>query len=340
MNILHVNEFWAPGGVETVIRNLVADAWYNPQVYVFNSNYAFPPPDCPFTVNNVMIPDRLTQWADIIHFHSPWHIGDYTKKNKVVVTSHNISLPKGFDSRLLKDIDRVVTVSEASVNAIRRVVDEDFRLDVIPSGVDTKKIQQARGARVGWADLLSMPDYGSIFLWVGRIGSHAKNFGLLLEIVQNTNFHFVVIGDEYLAGYEPGLSPQEVSLFNSLKTDGRISHMPYLSSGDLYSLYKSVDGVISTSRYEGFGLVIAEAMAAGQLVIVPDTPALNELVTTDSGILFRSDPCAHSWEGTFDLPEEEKNRRRANAQKRAENWDIELVSDKYYKLYEEILCGS
>jgi glycosyltransferase involved in cell wall biosynthesis len=54
--------------------------------------------------------------------------------------------------------------------------------------------------------------------------------------------------------------------------------LPYLNSIELAQLYSSVDALIFPSRLEGFGLVVAEAMACGLPVIIANSSALTELV--------------------------------------------------------------
>ncbi|GLE06529.1 hypothetical protein PINS_up015855 [Pythium insidiosum] len=47
------------------------------------------------------------------------------------------------------------------------------------------------------------------------------------------------------------------------------------------------------SVMEGYGHYINQARAAGGLILAPDTPPMNELVTEDSGVLISSQPTAH-----------------------------------------------
>ncbi|KAJ0395745.1 hypothetical protein ATCC90586_001786 [Pythium insidiosum] len=47
------------------------------------------------------------------------------------------------------------------------------------------------------------------------------------------------------------------------------------------------------SAMEGYGHYINQARAAGGLILAPDTPPMNELVTSDSGVLIPSRPTAH-----------------------------------------------
>lgn len=60
------------------------------------------------------------------------------------------------------------------------------------------------------------------------------------------------------------------------KRNGRIVRLGHVGERDLIALYAASAGVIQPSLYEGFGLTVIEAMAAGAPCIVADTPALVE----------------------------------------------------------------
>ena len=60
------------------------------------------------------------------------------------------------------------------------------------------------------------------------------------------------------------------------KRGGRIVRLGHVGERDLIALYAASSGVVQPSLYEGFGLTVIEAMAAGAPCIVADTPALVE----------------------------------------------------------------
>ncbi len=71
------------------------------------------------------------------------------------------------------------------------------------------------------------------------------------------------------------------SIFQEIKerNEGiKITLMGYLSDEELLSLYSSVDAFVYPSLYEGFGLPVLEAMAAGCPVIVSNASSLPEIV--------------------------------------------------------------
>lgn len=58
----------------------------------------------------------------------------------------------------------------------------------------------------------------------------------------------------------------------------RIVRMPRLAWGDLPALYKRSAGLVHASAFEGFGIPIAEAMAAGVPVAASPAPAVTEVL--------------------------------------------------------------
>lgn len=60
------------------------------------------------------------------------------------------------------------------------------------------------------------------------------------------------------------------------KDGGRIVRVGHVGERDLIALYAASSGVVQPSLYEGFGLTVIEAMAAGAPCVVAETPALLE----------------------------------------------------------------
>lgn len=70
-----------------------------------------------------------------------------------------------------------------------------------------------------------------------------------------------------------------------VRQDGRIVKVGHVGGRDLIGLYAGCAGSVQPSLYEGFGLSVLEAMAAGAPCIVAETPALLE-VAGDAALRF------------------------------------------------------
>ncbi len=89
------------------------------------------------------------------------------------------------------------------------------------------------------------------------------------------NVHFVVIGTaeaEVEHAYRRSLD----QLVRNLGLEARVTFAGALR--EIPSVMRALDVFVLTSRHEGFGRVVAEAMAAGRPVVVTDEGALPELV--------------------------------------------------------------
>jgi glycosyltransferase involved in cell wall biosynthesis len=74
--------------------------------------------------------------------------------------------------------------------------------------------------------------------------------------------------------------------------DTEVQLLGYVDDLTLAALYRDAEIFIYPSSYEGFGLPVLEAMAAGVPVITTDTPALRELADGHARLASLSDLCA------------------------------------------------
>lgn len=86
-----------------------------------------------------------------------------------------------------------------------------------------------------------------------------------------------------LLGHAPALSP--ITLSGAENTVTIIQDLP---ERDLPGFYRAADFLLSTSRWEGFGLAITEALACGTPALLPaDLGTAPELLATDGGTTYR-----------------------------------------------------
>src|SRR3989344_7747161 len=92
-----------------------------------------------------------------------------------------------------------------------------------------------------------------------------KNIVLAIEAVKDMKLSLLIVGEGPESGYLKGMAT------------GNISFEPY--TGDLTSYYKTCDLFLLTSNYEGYGMTLVEAAAAGAKIVSSDVgiaPAILE----------------------------------------------------------------
>jgi glycosyltransferase involved in cell wall biosynthesis len=178
--------------------------------------------------------------------------------------------PVGMQAFVARRMDRVFTSSRASARQLER----DFgvrpeRLCMLANGVDTE---------------LFCPDPGvqrreNEILCVGRAGDPNKGVATLIEALAllPPAVRLTLVDD---AG--PG-SPA-LQRARALGCADRLDLTGRVSSAELVRLYRRAALVAVPSRYEGFGLPAAEAMACGTAVVATSAGALPEVVG-DVGML-------------------------------------------------------
>lgn len=146
---------------------------------------------------------------------------------------------------------------------------------------------------------------GPYVLGVGDLRAK-KNFGLAVEAVRRLRAdgapHRLV-----LAGVDAGQGA-------ALAGPG-VELRGYVSDAELDALMRGAAALVHPSRYEGFGMVIVEAMARGVPVLAADATALPETVG-DAGLLFDPDDPAElaaKLGGVLEHPGELPARGRARA---------------------------
>jgi glycosyltransferase involved in cell wall biosynthesis len=111
---------------------------------------------------------------------------------------------------------------------------------------------------------------------------------------------------------------------------------------DVPSLMASSDLLVHPARIEGFGLVLAEAMAAGLPVVASNVQGIPEvLAETDSLMVPPDDPNAlrEAVLKTLNRTPEEATRAVEKGRKRAEAFRIDKRTDAMVRLFEDVLAG-
>jgi glycosyltransferase involved in cell wall biosynthesis len=169
-------------------------------------------------------------------------------------------------------------------SAVRDGVAEAWGLDpasipVVPLGIDVDAFAAPDIPRAEVRAQLGLPPDAPLVLYVARLVDEKRPL-LFLEVAAEVHRRrpetvFALVGGG------PLLGPCRARL-GELGIDGVVAVPGFVD--DLPSAYHASDVFLSTSRYEGFGLGIAEAMASGLPVVATDVGGVAEVVG-DAGVL-------------------------------------------------------
>ena len=125
-----------------------------------------------------------------------------------------------------------------------------------------------------------------------------------------------------------------------LKKSANIRFLPCMSAQELARYYIQADVLISTSRYEGFGYTILEALTHGTPVVCFNNSALPELITDEhNGFMVRTDDIDAMDRRIKRIKNEPQLRKKlaAGALKSAERYDEDKLIEKYIDLYRSLI---
>ncbi len=295
--------------------------------------------------------------ADILHAHHPFLLGDTAlrvgaERGVPVVFTHHTLYEQythyvPLDSPTLRDIgidlstryanccDGVIAPSESIAKLIAdRGVTVPIR--VIPTGVDTEKL--ASGRRAPWRRKLGLGDDDVLLGHVGRLAPE-KNLPYLADALarclrRNENAHVLIVGD--------GPSrPEMERLFADARVAQRVHFAGRRTGRSLLDAYAAMDVFAFASQSETQGMVLAEAMAAGNTVVALDASGVREVVTDKkNGRLLPSDASAETLARAFTQAvrnRELRERWRAAAVETAATFDRRRTARMVLEFYQEMI---
>jgi glycosyltransferase involved in cell wall biosynthesis len=229
----------------------------------------------------------------------------------------------------------VLSRSEKEIN-VRLGLFPPEKIKIIPNGIDCRKFQDK--SSFDYSDMLFSPEYLEnkiVISAVGRLSSEKGQY-ILLEAVEMVlakhsakDLCVLLIGDgpdrKKLEEYADKISDS----FNvEIAFPGYTKKVKeYLSLTDIF---------VMPSFYEGFGLALVEAMAAGLPVIASSSGGVPEIIDDGiNGLLFPPGNAVALSEKLETLIENGNLKKTIaeNAVRRAEMFDIKKMIEMYRKLY-------
>lgn len=226
--------------------------------------------------------------------------------------------------------DRIIAVSEA-VRAEILAFDPRASVSTVYNGVDPAAFAAppaaeiaAVGARYG------LPD--RYVLAIGHLEAR-KNLGLLVEAIAilrdaGTPRPLAIVGND------GGMRDAIRARIGELALGDRVTMIEHADDATVRALYAGCDLLAFPSRYEGFGIPILEAMAAGKPMVLADTPVFREL-TAGQGVYFPVDDAravAQAIERVLRAPEE-RARQIAFGRERLRDFAFDRLADQVAAIY-------
>jgi glycosyltransferase involved in cell wall biosynthesis len=154
------------------------------------------------------------------------------------------------------------------------------RLHVLPNGVDLSRFQNVR-PRDQLRRELNIPENALVLISIGELTTRKNPQALLRAMAElaprHPEIHALLVGE----------GPLRTALHEEAASEGLHPNLHLLGfRDDVPDLLHASDVLVHTARVEGFGYVIAEAMAAGLPVVATHCSSIPEIVQdSTTGIL-------------------------------------------------------
>ncbi|WP_299976319.1 glycosyltransferase family 4 protein [uncultured Pseudoteredinibacter sp.] len=216
--------------------------------------------------------------SDIIHTTAELGTRGFTASGKNLLSIHNYyyderylssvrdikrrlyykHIARGANVAACKKADHIVTVSNFLADIIKQEINPKTEISVIHNGIDTqrftKKKKNHEKPRILFAGNPIARKGFDIFKAVATALSHKADFWATGGLQNHKQAH-----------------------------SDHIRFIPKVPYSEMPTIFQESDILLFPSHREGFGLVVAEAMACGQAVVCSNNSALPELIDSDLG---------------------------------------------------------
>ncbi|WP_435248276.1 glycosyltransferase [Vibrio sp. nBUS_14] len=314
MKILYIITGLGVGGAEKIVCDLSNNFHSNGDdvkvVYLYGSAVLTPEPEVIVKKIDILNPIKaiyrlvkiIAEYKpDIVHGHM-FHANIVTRilkillpKLRVVNTAHSGN--EGGKFRMLSYrlsnnlVDVFTNVSEGAVSEFvnKKAVKDNFML-AVPNGIDLPRYKFDSEKRAKIRSELGITLNTQLIISVGSL-REAKNFDMAIKsanhLNKNSNFDFVwiIIGE----------GPMRSELENKVSINGLSNVFRFVGlKENVKDYYSAADLFVSTSKWEGFGLVIAEAIAANLSVISTNTSGASQVIFSHDSLIDVDDSVALS----------------------------------------------
>ncbi len=299
----------------------------------------------PFTAYKIKQICR-TEKIDLIHAHDShahgfaWLAALLFGNKTPIVVSRRLAFPlkKSFTTRAKYNaptVAKILCVSESVRRAVAPTLQDENKLTIIPDGIDNQRFKKEKTGKLH--ALFGIP-FNKIL--IGNTAALTKNKDWLtflrtakILLDDGVNAHFFIIGrdegeGEALRKYAADMKMEKEVTFTGFRRD-------------LADLLPEFDIFLFTSKKEGFGSSILDAMAAGVPVVTTQAGGTADFLREGTNALSAPPGAANSLakkvKKLIDLPKM-RDRMRKAGRATARKYGKEKTAEKTHKLYTEILC--
>ena len=289
---------------------------------------------------------RVRQWIsqgefDLLHLHEPaipsisllacWAadgpmVGTFhaaAKRQKIIFAIGPILEPA------IEKLSARIAVSEAARLTLTDHLDTDAV--IIPNGIYASRYANGK-QQSKWQ--------GNTIGFIGRFEEPRKGLSVLVEALPiiarfAPDIKVFVAGPGDPKDVEKSIDPQLRQRFEFLGKISEEDKADFMASVSLY--------VAPNTGGESFGIILAEALAAGACVVASDIPAFDDLLGQGQfGALFASEDPTELAKVIIDLLRDEQKRRQLSVagKSRGQSFDWTVVAQQIYSVYEMSIVGS
>ncbi|SFF60298.1 Glycosyltransferase involved in cell wall bisynthesis [Salegentibacter agarivorans] len=255
-------------------------------------------------------------------------------KVKLIYTEHNTSnrrrgnlILNMTDKLIYKIYHKLITISPEVDKNLRDYLNfSNLKFQLIPNGVNLEEIRRAEPV----AKTLFLNKDDICILQVSSFRPQKDQETLIKSLLYlPENFKILLVGDGPLRGkVEENVKKR--------KLEKRVIFLGIRS--DIPQLLKMADIVVLSSYYEGLSLSSIEGMASGKPFLASDVPGLHNIVK-DAGILFPLGDSKTLSSEVLKLVQDKFYYQTISERvvERAGNYDVKVMVDKYFQVYEELV---
>lgn len=211
------------------------------------------------------------------------------------------------------------------------------RLVTIPLGIDVGRFESPQLGRAEWRTANGFPDDATLVVTVGKV-SDMKGIFRLLDIAELMRSR----GAQQTSFAVIGRVDQPAQITEQIRTRGLENSVRLLGFvEDLPSALNAADIYLAPSTYEGFGLSVAEAMAAGLPVVASAVGGLTYVVVDGkTGHIVEPediDGFARAIDVLASDPQHRLEQGRLARLRAREDFDEHVTATRYTDLYRRIV---